>query len=132
MNLGFAKSDVNPNLYYKVVKGEPVILLLYADDLFLIGGENLIDQCKRELTFEFKMKDLDLMHYFLGQGKYTIEILQRFGMVDCKSMETHMVTNLKKLRGSDLDLVDPMMYRQSGKVEGPIVQVVVMGSRLLD
>ena len=38
MSLGFTKSDASPNLYYKVVKGEPVILLLYVDDLFLTGA----------------------------------------------------------------------------------------------
>lgn len=26
-----------PNLYFKVVKGEPVIILLYVDDLLLIS-----------------------------------------------------------------------------------------------
>jgi hypothetical protein len=48
------------------------------------------------------------MHYFLGlevwqrsdevflsQGKYIVEILQRFGMMDCKSMTTPMTINLK-------------------------------------
>jgi hypothetical protein len=51
---------------------------------------------------------------FLGQGKYTVEILSRFGMMDCKSMATPMMTNLKKLSDStsDSDLVDPTMYRQ--------------------
>jgi hypothetical protein len=36
-NLGFTKSKVDPNLYFKVMNDEPVILLLYVDDLFLIG-----------------------------------------------------------------------------------------------
>jgi hypothetical protein len=45
---------------------EPVILLLYVDDLFLTGEENLIIECKKRLTSEFEMKDLVLMHYFLG------------------------------------------------------------------
>ena len=44
-----------------------MILVLYVDDdLFLTGDEQLIDQCKRELTSEFEMKALGLMHYFLG------------------------------------------------------------------
>jgi hypothetical protein len=37
---------------------------------------------------------------FLNQGKYTVEILQRFGMMDCNSMATPMVMNLKLLRDS--------------------------------
>ena len=45
---------------------EPVILLLYVDDLLLNGEENLINECKKKLTAEFEMKDLGLMHYFLG------------------------------------------------------------------
>jgi hypothetical protein len=34
-SLGFTKSKVDPNLYFKVMNDEPVILLLYVDDLFL-------------------------------------------------------------------------------------------------
>jgi hypothetical protein len=34
---------------------------------------------------------------FLSKGKYTVEILRRFGMLDYKSMATLMVSNLKKL-----------------------------------
>ena len=69
-----------------------VVLVLYVDDLFLTRDEDMIVKCKRELAREFEMKDLGLMHYFLelefwqgpdktflGQGKYTIDILQRFG-----------------------------------------------------
>ena len=38
-SMGFSKSKVDPNLYYKAVEDEPVILLLYVDDLFLTGNE---------------------------------------------------------------------------------------------
>ena len=40
--------------------------LLYEDDLFLIGNEKQITDCKKKLAEEFEMKDLGLMHYFLG------------------------------------------------------------------
>ena len=51
---------------------------------------------------------------FLGQGKYTIDILKRFRMLDCKSIATPMDANLKKLRDSTLDsnLIDPTMYHR--------------------
>ena len=41
-----------------------------------------------------------------------IDVLRRFEMMDCKSMATPMVTNLKKIHESDsgFDLVDPIMY----------------------
>jgi hypothetical protein len=73
------------------------------------------------------MKDLGMMHYFLGlevwqriyeiflsEGKYTVEILKKFGMLNCKPMATQMVTNLKKLSvsSSDSDDIDLTLYRQ--------------------
>jgi hypothetical protein len=64
--LGIYWSDADPNLYCKFEDGFLLILVLYVDDLFLTGDEKLIDGCKRELTSKFKMKDLGLMHYFLG------------------------------------------------------------------
>jgi hypothetical protein len=86
MSLGFNKS---------VVGNKCLILVLYVDDLILTGLERLISKCKRVLTSEFEMKDLGMMHYFLGlevwqrtdeiflsQGKYTVEILQKFGMIE--------------------------------------------------
>ena len=73
---------------------------------------------QEQLSAEFEMKDLGLMHYFLGleiwqkldailvsQGKYTVDILRRFGMMDSKSMSTPMTPNIKKLYSDDLDLL---------------------------
>ena len=94
-SLGFTKSKADSNLYYKVENGRPIILLLYVDDLLLIGDEELIAETKKKLVAKFEMKDLGMMHYFLGmdvwentdrislgQGKYAVEILKRFGMLD--------------------------------------------------
>ena len=66
MNLGFTESKEDSNLYFKVEGGRPVMLLLYVDDLFLTGKEELIKVARRRLVVEFKMKDLDMMRYFLG------------------------------------------------------------------
>jgi hypothetical protein len=125
IRLGFSKSHADPNLYYKVVDNAPVILPLYVDDLFITGEESLIIQCKKDLASEFDMKDLGLMHYylglevwqkrgevFLGQGKYAIKILQKFGMMDCKSMDTPMNADIRKVKVPDSNPVDPSLYRQ--------------------
>ena len=82
----------------KVMDDEPVILLLYVDDLFLTGNEKHITDCKKKLAEEFEMKDLGLMHYFLGlevwqspegiflnQGKYAMEIIKIFDILECKA-----------------------------------------------
>jgi hypothetical protein len=95
MSLGLTKIEEYPNLYYKVFDGDPLILELYIDDLFLMGEDQLFDECKREFASDFDMKDLGLMNYFLvfevwkklgeiflRQGNYIIEILSRFSMMD--------------------------------------------------
>ena len=65
-SLGFTKSKADSNLYYKVEDGNPVMLLLYVDDLFVTGMDGLIPDTKRKLATKFEMKDLGMMHYFLG------------------------------------------------------------------
>ena len=53
---------------------------------------------------------MGMMHYFIGmevwqnanrismgQGKYALEILKRFKILDCKAMTTPMASNLKIL-----------------------------------
>ena len=52
--MGFSKSKVDPNLYYKVVEDEPVILLLYVDDLFLTGNEKQIVEFKKKFREKFR------------------------------------------------------------------------------
>ena len=70
------------------------------------------------------MKDIGLMHYFLGlevwkilegiflnQGNYAVEILKRFDVLDCKAMATPMDTNLKLLSYETSELVEMNHYR---------------------
>ena len=93
------------------------------DDLFVTGMDELIADTKRKLAAEFEMKDLGMMHYFLGmevwqnadgiflgQGKYAVEILKRFWMMDCKAITTPMASNLKLLSDASSKTVDAMMY----------------------
>jgi hypothetical protein len=71
------------------------------------------------------MKDLVLMHYFLGlevwqspkkiflnQGKYAVEKLKRFDMLECKAMNTPIETKLKLLVDTLSELIDATLYRQ--------------------
>jgi hypothetical protein len=43
-SLGFTKSKSDSNLYFKVMNDEPIIILLYVDDLFLTGEEKPITE----------------------------------------------------------------------------------------
>ena len=93
--------------------------------MFLTGEDELIEDAKRRLATEFEMKDLGMMHYFLvvevwqsvdgiflGQGKYVVEILKIFRILDCKAIATPMASNLKLLCDASSYSVDAMMYRQ--------------------
>ena len=42
------------------------MLLFYVDDLFMTGKEELIKDARRILASKFQIKDLGMMHYFLG------------------------------------------------------------------
>ena len=87
--MGFTKIEVDPNLYFLLVRSEILILVLYIDDLILTGADKLIAGCKSDLASKFKMKDIGPMHYFLGlevwqrsgenflrKGKHTLDILK--------------------------------------------------------
>ena len=76
----------------------------------MIGKEELIKDARRRLVAEYEMKELGMMHYFLGmevwqnangislgQGKYAVDILKRFVILYCKAMVTPMASNLKLL-----------------------------------
>ena len=95
------------------------------DNLFGTSEGKLILDSKRKLAMEFKMKDLNTMHNFLGlevwqkprgimlsQGKYVVKTLMRFGTMDCKSMTTSMTTNLKLFGDTTFERVDATLCRE--------------------
>ena len=71
------------------------------------------------------MKDLGLLHYFLGleiwqwegelfmsQGKYAWEILEKFHMQGCKPIDTPLPGNWRKEDATSAEVVDATIYRQ--------------------
>lgn len=123
LRIGFMKSIVDPNIKIKVVNNELIIILLYVDDIFITSVEHRIQECKKMLAVEFEMKDLGMMHYYLGlevwqtrleifgENKAHQKMLEKFGIMDSKPMTTPMINNLKKLQGSSLSLMDPTSCR---------------------
>ena len=84
-----SKADSKPLLqgWRRNTSDAPVICQWLVPD----RKEELIKVSRRRLVAEFEMKDLDMMHYFLGmevwqnadeislvQGKYAVEILKRW------------------------------------------------------
>ena len=102
-----------------------LIIVLYVDDLILIGDELLIHSFKANIEKEFEMKDLGLLHYFLGleiwqrsgglfvsQGKYSREILEKFNMHGCKPIDTPLPGGWRKEDATSAEVVDATVYRQ--------------------
>ena len=52
-------------MYHIVVDGKLLIIVLYVDDLILIGDEQLIHYCKEDLEREFETKDMGILDYFV-------------------------------------------------------------------
>ena len=91
--------------------GDFVILLLYVDDMLIVGHDQTkIRMLKKALNQSFSMKDLGSVRQILGihivwdqtkkllwlsQEKYMTKVLQRFSMADAKWVRSTLPTNYK-------------------------------------
>jgi hypothetical protein len=127
VQLGFKRSYADYCLYYSE-KDKNVWLLLYVDDILLVGPDKeAIQYLKDKLSKEFDMTDLGQVNHFLGlriirdfkngiievdQSVYIQNVLVRFGMGNCKPVSTPMENGLKLSRNEDLKLVTKEPYRE--------------------
>ncbi|GKV19435.1 hypothetical protein SLEP1_g29696 [Rubroshorea leprosula] len=118
-----ARSDSSMFLYHS--NGAMAILLLYVDDIVLTASTKLLLHAIISLLkSEFLMTDLGQLNYFLGisvsfnsdglflsQSKYTHELLERSGMLDCKLVVTPMAPKAKLFSIDSPAYSDPAFYR---------------------
>jgi hypothetical protein len=122
---GFQTSNANFSLYVKKINHGIIVIVIYVDDLIIIGNSNVdISDLKKLLKQEFKMKDLGELRYFLGieviqspkriwllQRKYALNKLSEYGMTGCKPISIPLEQNVK-LSADEGDLVeDTTMYK---------------------
>ena len=97
---GFEKSPDEPCVYKRIQGTKVVFLVLYVDDIFLIGNDiEVLSSVKGWLQKQFDMKDLGEANYILGikllrdrknkllalsQALYIDKILARFSMENSK------------------------------------------------
>lgn len=103
-------------MYVLLDIGMYVIIVLYVDDLIMTCDHNKnIQKTPEWLSSEFEMKDLGLLHFFLGievwqkdgrtfisQHKNTRQLLKIFGVSECKEVVTSMEMNVKLSRDDPL------------------------------
>jgi hypothetical protein len=100
-------------------------LLFYVDDIVLTASsQSLLRRLVAALQREFPVKDLGVLHHFLGitaeprpsglllhQRQYTLDILERAKMIDCKPCSTPVDTQAKLSEAKGGPVEDPIGYR---------------------
>eukprot|EP00253_Pinus_taeda_P027226 PITA_27226 len=65
--LGFTRSKADHYLYFKLIGDRVIYLVLYVDDMLLVGNDKeIIRDLKTQLSSKFDMKDLGVANYILG------------------------------------------------------------------
>lgn len=114
MSLGFVRTTSDKCLYVRIIGMSRIYCLIYVDDAILVGDDpTAICEIKRKFTDEFEMNDVGELKTFLGmrvnfdielgvlklsQERYLKNLLDRFGMAECKSIGTPMETDLRLVK----------------------------------
>jgi hypothetical protein len=65
--LGFTRSKEDHYVYFKSIGDHLIYLVLYVDDMLLIGNnKEIIEDVKIQLSSKFDMKDLSAANFILG------------------------------------------------------------------
>jgi transposase InsO family protein len=123
--IGFTESSADPGLYILHGKEHSVYILVYVDD-FLVASKDatMIKDVKSKLKSVFDIKDLGDAKYYLGmeierdreaktlkitQRRMTTEILNKYGLNECKTKATPLSVSTKLVKEPD-NLLDTSKY----------------------
>ncbi|KAM2170406.1 hypothetical protein ACFX1R_035605 [Malus domestica] len=94
----------------------------------------MLEEFKRDMMTKYEMTDLGLLHHFLGmrviqtqtsifihQTKYAISLLNKFGLSECKSIATPLVTTEKLSKD---DGSGPTNEEQYSKIMGSLLYLI--------
>jgi hypothetical protein len=124
VTLGFVEAKSDTSLFVHHHGAETAYLLLYVDDIVLTtSSQSLLRRLVDALQREFSVKDQGVLHHFLGvttgrpsglllhQRQYTLDILERAKMIDCKPCSTPVDTQAKLSEDTGDPVEDPTGYR---------------------
>ncbi|CAL1391452.1 unnamed protein product [Linum trigynum] len=123
---GYMLAPADSSLFVKNRQGKLSIVLVYVDDLIITGDDvAVISQIKENLSVRFRMKELGELRHFLGlevertkeglflcQHKYAKDLLEKYGMLECKPVTTPVEISAKLCSTEGKDLEDRTIYRQ--------------------
>ncbi|XP_070014913.1 uncharacterized mitochondrial protein AtMg00810-like [Nicotiana sylvestris] len=103
-----------------------VFVAVYVDDVILTGNDlDEINSLKKFLDQTFKIKDLGILHYFLGlevlykengvlisQRKFTIDLMREYDCLQQSSLSSPLDPSLKLKADQGVLLEDPTQYRK--------------------
>ena len=111
---GFTQCTADPCVFVRVIGDNLTIVAVYVDDLILVTvNQAEMDELKEALACRFKMKDMGELHYCLGisvvqdkkngclgihQKQYIQKMLEKFKMVDAKTVTTPADINVKLVK----------------------------------
>ncbi|KAH9673912.1 retrovirus-related pol polyprotein from transposon RE1 [Citrus sinensis] len=118
-------SHVYTSLFFQHKVGDIVVVLIYVDDILIIGSDNkLVEEVIGRLGSEFALKDLGDFNYFLGlevtpsaagmhlsQTKYIGDLLKKAQMIDSKGCPTPMSSSDKLVKDRGASFENPSLYR---------------------
>lgn len=125
LTLGFLEAKSDASLFIYKRGSDTMYLLLYVNDIVLTAlFVPLLRQVIANLQREFSMKDLDQLDHFLGvsvrrssdqrvlsQRQYTLDIIDRSGMRDCKPSTTPVNTYANVSIDTGPPMADLTAYR---------------------
>ncbi|KAK1613214.1 hypothetical protein QYE76_036887 [Lolium multiflorum] len=138
-SLGFTPSVTDTSLFVLRRPDVTVYLLVYVDDIIVLSSSAAaIPRLISQLRSEFSVKDLGVLHYFLGievlsptpgslllrQRKYAMELLARAGMLKCTPVTTPMASS-ERLCSTDGDPLSPEEATQYRSIVGGLQYLTV-------
>nr|GEV96049.1 retrovirus-related Pol polyprotein from transposon TNT 1-94 [Tanacetum cinerariifolium] len=121
----FSKGAVDPTLFTRKTGKHILLVHIYVDDIIFASTDpNACDMFSNEMSSKFQMSMMGQMSFFLGlqvsqspegifinQSKFALEILKKFEMDSCNSIETPMVDRLKLDEDPSGILIDQTRFR---------------------
>nr|GEV29329.1 retrotransposon protein, putative, Ty3-gypsy subclass [Tanacetum cinerariifolium] len=146
----FSKGTVDPTLFTRKTGKHILLVQIYVDDIIFASTDPKdCNMFSNEMSLKFQMSMMGQMSFFLGlqvsqsprgifinQSKFALEILKKFGMDSCDSVDTPMVDRLKldeDLSGIPVDqtrfrsMVGSLMYLTASRPD--LVFTVCMCAR---